>query len=380
MQVANNTVNKESVVPFVSLEWQTNKVKDAFMASIVELLQSGGFIQGKAVGEFEELFAALIGVSHCIGVANGTDALRIAYQAAGLRKGDRILMPANSFTSTAMAAVEAGFTPVFCDVDERTGLLSEKTIEQSIRPEINALAAVHLYGLPCPMDEVLSVCNKYNLTLIEDNAQAQGSRWNGKSTGSFGSVNATSFYPTKNLGAFGDAGAITTNDVTIAREVRKIANLGSMFKNQHDVIGCNSRLDTLQAIALSLKIPFLAQWNAERRRLASLYASWLKDISEIQFQHPETYSNHIYHLFVVQTPKRDELQKYLNENGIQSAIHYPHPLHLQMAFEGYGYRLGDFPVAERRAASSLSLPMFIGMQDEQVERVCCVIQKFFKGI
>ncbi len=304
--------------------------------------------------------------------------MKVALKVLGIGMGDKVVVPAHTFSATWMAVTEVGATPVGCDVDEATYNISVVELMKFNDPTIKAVIPVHIYGLPCSMDEILQIAELKKWFVIEDNAQAQGALYKGQRTGSFGHVNATSFYPGKNLGALGDGGAITTNDKNYAQEAAQYANYGSAVKYEHDVLGVNSRLDSLQAAFLSIKLKQLDNWNKERQQIANRYKEHLKGVAHIQWQKVSDEYEHVYHLLTILTEQRSELQSYLQQQGVQTIIHYPIAPHLQKAFKYLGYHKGDFPLAERIAAQTLSLPIFIGITDKEIDYVSEQINYFFR--
>ena len=292
-------------------------------------------------------------------------------------KGDEVIVPANSFIATMLAVTHVGATPILVEPDSRTFNITAKEIQHKITPKTKAIIPVHLYGLPCEMDEILALANKHQLHIIEDNAQAHGASYKIKKTGSFGIVNATSFYPVKPLGAYGDGGAVTTNDDALDRKIRLLGNYGSVEKYYYESVGVNSRLDEIQAGILSIKLKYLDFWNEERIALAALYSGFLKEVEEIQLPISTLYCKHIYHQYVIQIQKRDALKEYLTKHGIETGIHYPVPAHLQKSYDFMQVKKGSLPVTENLAQTILSLPIYSGMPTSDVEYVCDVIKNYF---
>lgn len=336
------------------------------------------YILGESVTAFETEYARWNGTKHCIGVANGLDALHLALRVLNVGPGDEVIVPSNTYIATWLAVSQVGATIVPVEPDPATCNLDPARIEAAITPATKVILPVHLYGQACDMTQIMAVAEKHRLYVVEDNAQAHGALHAGKMTGSFGHLNATSFYPTKNLGALGDAGALTTGDAALAAQVKLLRNYGSSRKYYNETPGYNSRLDELQAALLSMKLPFLAQWTAQRRHLARLYQSQLIDLEEITLPTTSDPAAHVWHQFVVRTTSRDALAAHLTAQGIGWMIHYPVPPHLQQAYLSLGYRRGDFPLAEKMAGTSLSLPFFPGMAEQQVEQVTTVIRQFFR--
>lgn len=366
-------------VSFVDFTPSNIQFREKALKAFEQVFDKGWYILGEQVQQFEQEYAAFHKVKHCIGVANGLDALHIALRIKGIGKGDEVIVPSNTYIATVLATSFVGATPVFAEPDPNTYNISPENIEKAITPNTKAIIPVHLYGQACEMDAIMQVANKHNLYVVEDNAQAQGATYNGKKTGSFGQVNATSFYPSKNLGALGDAGAITTEDDTYAYKCRVMRNYGSQKRYYNEVIGINSRLDEVQAALLRIKLQFLDKWNAERNQIAQIYLNELKNTGDIILPITAKKATHIYHLFVIRTKYRDKLQQHLQKNGIQTVIHYPIPPHLQECYQHLEYKKGDFPIAEELANTCLSLPIFVGMTQNQIQYVCDTIKNFFQN-
>lgn len=364
-----------SNIPLVDLGFQAREIHKEVQASWDEILARTSFVGGTAVGEFEAAYAAYSSVKHVMGVANGTDALEIGIRALGIGYGDEIIVPANSFIASALAVARAGATPVLVDCDPTHYLIDAAQIENAITPRTRAIMPVHLYGQLAPMEAVCSIAAKHGLAVIEDAAQSQGAIRNGGASGSFGAVTGTSFYPGKNLGAFGDAGAVLTNGDDLAKKVRALRNYGSEIKYHHPEAGFNSRLDTLQAAVLIAKLRRLDQWNEQRGHAASLYQEILGGTEAITTPGTLEGNTHVWHLYVVEVDNRDRVLAALNTQGIGAGIHYPTPIHLHGAFAHLGYSIGTFPVAETSAARILSLPIFPGITDSQIEEVAHALIK-----
>lgn len=363
-------------VPFVSFKSTNALLRDQMINSFEEVYDSGWYILGEKVSSFEKAYAAFSETKFCIGVANGLDALHISLKTLGIGEGDEVIVPSNTYIATALATSYTGATPILTEPDYDTFNMDPDLIENSITSQTKAIIPVHLYGQSCQMDDIMEIAKKYNLFVIEDNAQSQGCLYNGKKTGSFGNINGTSFYPGKNLGALGDAGAITTNNEELNEKARSWRNYGSPKKYYNDVLGFNSRLDEIQAAFLNVKLQYLEEWNMARQRSASIYLEHLKNEDWLILPQTHRLSNHIYHLFVIRCDKRDLLQQYLKENGIDTLIHYPVPPHLQKAYKHLGLQKGMFPIAEEMAEKCLSLPMYVGLTDIEIQYVCDVIKKF----
>jgi dTDP-4-amino-4,6-dideoxygalactose transaminase len=311
-------------------------------------------------------------------VSNGLDALFLSLKALGVGPGDEVIVPSNTYIATALAVSYVGASVRFVEPDIDTYNIDPNKIEEAINPATKAIMPVHLYGQPCDMGRIQDISRKHNLYVVEDNAQAHGAKWNQKLTGSWGIVNGTSFYPGKNLGALGDAGAVTTNSPELSRKVRVLRNYGSEKKYFNEVTGYNMRLDELQAGVLSIKLRYLNGWTIQRQTIAKWYDAALKSISDdlvTPYVAPE--ATHCYHLYVIRTERRDALQRFLTERGIGTLIHYPIPPHLQKAYSNLGYKKGDFPIAEELASSCLSLPIWPGMTSDQVDEVAAAIKKFY---
>ena len=365
-------------VPFVNLQAQQQTIDQEVREALNTLLANSRFIIGMPVTEFEQAYAQYCGVRHAIGVANGTDALTLALKAVGVGPGDQVITAANSFVATAEAIVHAGATPVFVDIDPETYTLDYNQLESQISDTTKAIIPVHLYGQPADMDPIVMIARKHKLYIIEDCAQAHGSTYKGRKVGSIGDASCFSFFPSKNLGAYGDAGAVTTNDDDIALTLRKLRDHGGIEKYQHDLVGFNSRLDTIQAAVLSIKLKHLDKWNQQRQEHAACYDELLSDVKGIMLPCESQKNTHVYHLYVirVEAEARDKLQAYLARCGISSGIHYPKPIHLTPAFAGYGYAAGDFPISESCARQVLSLPMYPELQRQQLEYVAHQVGRF----
>jgi len=365
-------------VPFVDLAAQYDQIRSEVDAAIKQVLLRFDFILGTEVAEFEQDFARLIGVEHAIGVSNGLDALRLALIALDIGSEDEVILPTNSYIATALAVSAVGARPVLVDCDPLTYNIDVACIEPAITPRTRAIIPVHLTGQAADMDPILELANHYQLDVIEDAAQAHGTLYKGRPSGSLGRLGCFSFYPGKNLGAYGDGGMITTREALLAERLRRLRNYGQRVKYEHCEKGLNARLDTLQAAVLKVKLPYLSEWNASRARHAETYRRILSGVGDLRFQQQVAYSTHIYHLFIIETDSRDALQKHLAAAGIQTGIHYPTPIHLQSAYSDLGYRRGDFPHAEQLANCTLSLPMFPELSKVQLTRVVQAIRAFFK--
>ncbi|UOQ55165.1 DegT/DnrJ/EryC1/StrS family aminotransferase [Hymenobacter cellulosivorans] len=363
-------------VPFLSFTPQNQAVRTQVLDAMSQVFDSQWYVLGEAVKQFEAEYARFSTTTECIGVANGLDALHLALKALDVKEGDEVIVPSNTYIATWLAISFVGATPIPVEPNPTTYNLDPARLEAAITPRTRAIMPVHLYGQACEMDEIMAIAKRHNLYVVEDNAQSQGATYNGGITGSFGDVNATSFYPGKNLGALGDAGAVTTNDAELAKKVRTLRNYGSQQKYYNEVIGHNSRLDELQAAVLSAKLPMLMEWTGQRQEVAALYDQHLAGIADLHLPAVAAGATHVYHLYVVRTTQRDELQKYLTEQGIGTLIHYPIPPHLQEAYRFMNFQAGAFPIAEELAKTCLSLPMWPGMTQEHVELVSNHIRTF----
>lgn len=363
-------------IPFVDLAVQHRALEDEILERIRRVMERTAFILGDEVEELEEAWARTCGTGHCVGVGNGGDALILALRALRVGLGDEVVVPANTFTATAMAVAATGARPVLVDVEEDTFNLDPGHLEWVLSGRTAAIVPVHLYGRPAPMDEIRQVARAAGVPVVEDAAQAHGAIYRRQPTGSLGVMGCFSFYPGKNLGAYGDAGAVTTDDPELARRLRLLRSYGSVEKYRHETTGVNSRLDTLQAAVLLAKLPHLDGWNQARRRAAELYREGLEGRVRTPEEPAEEGTTHVYHLFVVRTDDPAGLRGHLAERGVRAQHHYPEPVHLQEAFRGLGYRQGDFPVAERLAEEVLSLPMYPELTAAQVERVCDAVAEW----
>jgi dTDP-4-amino-4,6-dideoxygalactose transaminase len=365
-------------VPFTDLKGEHRSLRSELLAVWGEILDSASFIGGSIVETFEKAFADYCESRHAIGVANGTDALVLALKALGIRAGDEVILPVNSFVATAEAVVQAEATPVFADVVPNTYNIDTELIESHITKRTKAIIAVHLYGQPCEMDSILDIAKRRDLRIIEDAAQAHGARYRGRRAGSIGDAGCFSFYPAKNLGACGDAGAVTTNDPEVAQKIRQLRDHGSVTKYQHDVPGHNSRLDSMQAAALHLKLARLDASNALRRRHAAVYDRLISATEGVVAPEESEGVRGVYHLYVVRIEAcgRNDLQSYLEQKGVQTGIHYPFPIHSTPAFASF-YR-SPCPVAEANARCILSLPMFPALEEDQLKYVASLIAEYMQ--
>lgn len=368
----------EASVPFVDLRAQYDTVRDDVRLAMNAVLERGDFILGEAVASFESAFAAYCEVDHAVGLDSGLSALELALRALDVGPGDEVITAANSFIASALPISSVGATPVLVDCDEVTYAIDVERLEAAIGPRTKAIMPVHLYGHPAAMDEVLAIAERHGLFVIEDACQAHGARYRGRRVGGLGHAAAFSFYPAKNLGAYGDGGMLVTNDARIAQRVRLLRNYGSVRKYHHEVRGSNRRLDTLQAAVLDVKLRHLDGWNQQRRRVARRYDVGLADAGVgVPAVAPDV--EHVYHLYVVRCEDREGLQAHLASLGIATGIHYPVPIHRQPAYVDLSYGEGAFPVAERLADEIVSLPMFAELADEAVDRVVAAVRSFTHG-
>jgi len=361
-------------IPFNSLKYGFEKYRDEYIQAATRVLDSGWYVLGKEVEAFESEFAKWLGLDHCVGLNSGLDALILALKAIGIGQGDEVIVPANTYIATVLGITQNGATPVFVEPDIYHNIDPEK-IESTITKNTKAILVVHLYGQPCRMDEIMKIANMHGIPVVEDCAQSHGATLNGKMTGTFGKISCFSFFPTKNLGAFGDAGAIATNNYELADKIRMYRNYGSKEKYYNEVQGVNSRLDEIQAALLRIKLSHLEEITIERNNIAQKY---LADINNSLVQLPKIIPNarHVWHLFVVQTEKRDQLAEHLKTFGISTQIHYPVPPHLAEAYAGLGYQRGSFPITEKEADTIISLPLFNGMKQENIDHIIDVTNKF----
>jgi len=364
-------------IPMIDLAAQNQSIKLEVRLAMDRVIMNTRFIGGKELFEFEEAFARFQGAPHAIGVSNGTSAIELVLRALGIGPGDEVITQANSFIATPEAISAVGASPVFVDVTDETNIIDPTKIEVAITPRTKAIIPVHLYGELCPMDEIVAIAQRHGLRVIEDSAQAHGAERDGMRAGAWGDAATFSFYPGKNLGAYGDAGAVVTRDEALAKHIAKLKDHGRSEKYVSDIIGGNDRMDTLQAAILGVKLKYLNTWNEARRRIAKRYVELMADLP-LRLPTKAT-ADHVYHLFVVKTERRDALQQHLKAAGISTGVHYPVPLHLQPALAHLGYGEGSFPVTERLAGEILSLPMYPEMTDAQVERVASAVRRYFEG-
>jgi dTDP-4-amino-4,6-dideoxygalactose transaminase len=363
-------------VPFADLYSQYQTIKADIDAAIADVIASSAFVRGRHVIAFENEFAAAIGAKFCVSCANGTDALYIAMRALGVKPGDEIITTAHSWISTSEAITQAGGTPVFCDTEQNTFTLDVSRVKALITPRTIGIIPVHLYGQPADLDAVMAIAQRHGLWVIEDCAQAHLATYKGQTVGTFGVAGTFSFYPGKNLGAMGDAGAIVTNDGEFARRMAMLARHGGVIKGEHEIEGVNSRLDGLQAAILSVKLPHLAKWTARRQELARGYERKLRDIPGLTLPIIAPERTHVWHLYVVRHDKRDSLAAHLNKRGVQTVINYPVALPFLAAYARFGHRPEEFPCAYRNQSRILSLPMFAEMTERHLDDVCDSIASY----
>lgn len=364
-------------VPFADLRAQYHNLKAEIDKAIFSVIEETEFIKGKYVTQFDKDFAAAYKTKHCIGVANGTDAIYIVLKMLGIGEGDEVITVANSWISSSETITQAGAKPVFVDTEPDYFSIDVSKIEEKITSRTKAIIPVHLYGQAAEVDKIKAICDKHNIHMIEDCSQAHFAQINGITIGTLGIASTFSFYPGKNLGAYGDAGAVITNDDELARKVRMFANHGALIKHQHEMEGINSRLDGLHAAILSVKLPHIHAWNEARLKNALYLNEQLKDVKGIEIPKIRPGSTHIFHLYVVKADRRDDFQKHLKENEIETAIHYPTPLPLLPAYKYLGQSEKDFPVTSANQKKIISLPMFPELTREQMDYMVQVIKKFY---
>lgn len=367
-------------VPFVDLGAEYRAIAPEIQRRIERVLLSAQFVLGEPVQEFEEMFAEFVQTDYAIGVSSGLDALRLTLHALDVGPADEVIVPANSFIATALAVTAVGARPVLVDCDPETYNIDAVGVEKAISPRTRAIIPVHLTGLSADMAAILDVAERQRLYVVEDAAQAHGTLYRGRPCGSLGTAGCFSFYPSKNLGAYGDAGMVVTNSRKLADRLRCLRNYGQIEKHVHIEKGLNARLDGLQAAVLAAKLPHLREWNRVRASHAAAYRAALDGVGDIGFQKQAPYLTHVYHLFVIETGHRESLRKHLAEVGIMTGVHYPVPIHRQPAYRDLGYRAGDFPNSERLAERVLSLPMFPQLRAEQLNLVVERIREFFKHV
>jgi len=364
-------------IPFLNFEPVNSLIKSEMLAAFERVYDSNWFILGGHLSTFEAEYAKYNNSRYCIGVSNGLDALHLSLKAIGVGSGDEVIVPSNTYIATALAVSYVGAKPVFVEPNFNTYNIDVNRIEDSITSKTKAIIPVHLYGQACEMESIMRIADNNSLFVIEDNAQSHGSNYIGKSTGSWGHVNATSFYPGKNIGALGDAGAITTDIEQFAKKIQILRNYGSEKKYYNELIGHNMRMDEVQAALLSIKLNYISEWTSQRKTIAKWYNEELKNVGDLILPSVASGSTHVYHLYVIRTNKRDALKEFLTKNEIGTLIHYPIPVHLQKAYQDLGKKKGDFPLAEILAETCLSLPMWPGLKKEEISYISNIIRRFF---
>ncbi len=374
-------------VPFLDLKAQYKTIKHEIDPAIQKVINDTAFILGESVSNFEKEFATAHDVKHCLCTSSGTDGNHIALWILDIKPGDEVIIPANTFIATAWGATLCGATPVFVDCHPVSYNIDPEKVETAITAKTKAIVAVHLYGQPADLDKLREIADKHNLFLVEDAAQAHLAEYKGKKIGGLSDVACFSFYPGKNLGAYGEGGAVATNNDDFAKKIKLIREHGQSQKYHHDIYGHNYRMEGIQGAVLGVKLKYLKNWTDERRRVADKYKSLLGNVEQLSLPAEMAGVKHVYHLYVVKVngkiltereELRNRLQKFLTDNGISSGLHYPVPLHLQKCFTHLGYKKGDFPITEELAQSGLSLPMFPELTDEQIEYVASKIKEFFQ--
>lgn len=371
-------VNNKIKVPYLDLSQSYHSIEPELRKGFSRVLNSGRVVLGKEVEEFEEQYAAFSSVKYAAGVGNGLDAITFSLLAVGIKSGDEVIVPANTYIATLIAVSRVGATTVLVEPRRETYNVDPDKIQNKITKKTKAIIPVHLYGQACEMDKIMQIAQKHHLFVVEDNAQSHGAKYKGRVTGSFGQINATSFYPGKNLGALGDGGAITTNDKQLYELVLKLRNYGEGKRYENDTLGYNSRLDELQAAFLKVRLIQLSDINKRKNEIAKIYLQQLKRVGDLILPQTHPKSTHVFHIFCIRTKKRDNLKRFLDEQGITTLIHYPIPSHLQKPYKFLGFRKGDFPITEELAQTSLSLPIFPEISDKQLDYVISQIRKFYK--
>lgn len=365
-------------VPYLDLPAQIRSLRPELDAAIARTLDHCSFCLGPDVAQFEKDFAKFCGAEHCVAFNSGTSALHVAMLLLNVGCDDEVISTPHTFVATSWAISYVGAKPVYVDIDEDTFNLNPALIEKAITPRTKAIMPVHLYGHPFDIDPILAVAKKHNLPVVEDSAQAHGAKYKGRTIGTFGEISCFSFYPGKNLGACGEGGALVTNNAAYAARARSLREHGSSVRYYHDEVGFNYRMEGIQGAVLGVKLKKLNDWTAGRRRVAHRYHELLKD-TPLQLPREAAWAESVYHLYVVRHPRREDLKKHLEANGVGCALHYPLPLHLQKCYASLGYKEGSFPVAEKAARECLSLPIYPEMTDAQVQRVAEVIHDFFRS-
>lgn len=370
-------MKNKTTVAYLDLVKINNPIKKKLIKKFNHVLDSGHFIMGEELSSFEKEFAKFCSTRFAVGVASGLDALTLSLKALGIKEGDEVIVPSNTYIATLIAISQTGAAPILVEPKTDTYNINPEKIEQAISKKTKVIIPVHLYGQVCEMDKIINVAKKRKIFVLEDNAQAHGAKYNGKLTGSFGQINATSFYPGKNLGALGDGGAITTNSKQLANTVLMLRNYGSKVKYYNEIIGFNSRLDELQAAFLRVKLATLPQVIKKRNIIANFYIKNLKNVGDLILPKTADKATHVYHIFAIRSSKRNALQDYLTKKGIGTLIHYPIPPHLSKAYRFLNFKKGDFPIAERLAETTLSLPISSEMTIAEVSFVVKTIKAFY---
>jgi dTDP-4-amino-4,6-dideoxygalactose transaminase len=365
-----------NLIPFLSFTYQNSLIRKELIESITEIIDSNWYILGPEVEKFENNYSNLFNCKYTIGVGNGLDAITISLLSLGIGPGDQVIVPANTYIATWLAVSTVGAEIVPVEPDLQTYNIDVNKLESAITNKTKAIIPVHLYGQACNMTEIIYIAKKYNLYIVEDNAQAHLSKWDDNYTGSFGDINATSFYPGKNLGALGDAGAITTNNKELYEKSKFLRNYGSNKKYHNDFKGMNSRLDEIQSAILNVKLKYLEKFTNERKVIAAKYNKLLNNNDIFQTPISDPRSTHVYHCYVVRSKNRNELQSFLNKNNVGTLIHYPIPPHLQNAYKELGYKKGSFPISEKISNECLSLPLYPGLKEEEIEYIINLINNF----
>ena len=365
-------------VPFFNSYPMHESIDNELKSSLLSTYESNWYVLGERLKKFEKLYADFSTTRFALGVSNGLDALVLSLKSLGIGKKDEVIVPSNTYIATAIAISNVGAKPVFVEPNFKTYNIDPEKIEEKINDRTKAIIPVHLYGLACEMTKIKNIAHKHGLFIIEDNAQAHGAFHSDKITGSWGDVNATSFYPTKNLGCLGDGGAITTDNEIIKDKIFSLRNYGSKIKYINDVVGFNMRLDEIQADILSVKLKKLNDWNELRSKIAEKYNKGLKGVGDLILPHTNKKSSHVYHLYVIRTNYRDQLSEYLNLNGIGTSIHYPIPPHLQKAYYFLNINKGDLPISEELSNTSLSIPIWPGLEENKIQIIIDLIDDFFK--
>lgn len=366
-------------VPFLDLKAQLVQTRQQIEERFARIIDNSAFVNGREVNEFEERFAELHDVKYCVGLGSGTDGNHLALICCGIGEGDEVIVPVNTFIATAEAISYPGATPVFVDVDGDTFNIDVNKVEEEITEKTKAINPVHLFGQPADVDPIKELAKKYGLFVIEDAAQAHCAVYKGAKVGGIGDIASWSFYPGKNLGAWGEAGAITTDDEEIYLKAKKLRDHGSVQKYHHELIGYNYRMSEFQAAVLNVKMQFIEEWTQKRRANAAEYGAYLAGTEDVVTPAELDSAKHVYHLYVIKAKSRDHLQGFLNNHGIGTGLHYPVPLHLTQAYSLLGYKKGEFPVAEKLAGEIISIPMYPELNQEQIEYVCAKIGEFYRS-